>query len=154
MSSPGARQRRRRQQYQNPRTRRELTVAIGAGVGIVAGTALMIWLLRPGGIADRQPRSSWLVGLTLLAIIAACYVVLRPRSRLKVSKRLALGGSLGVIAVVAVVVGVMWPKGIIRHTPTLATIPATTSTLPKSTPTTIPKTTPTTAKPAATTTST
>jgi hypothetical protein len=126
MSSPGARQRRRRQQYQTPRTRREVTTAVVVGVSIVAVTALMIWLLRPGGLADRQPRSSWLVGLTLIAVVGACYAVLRRDSKVKEeSRRVALGGALAAIAVVAVLVGVFWPKGIIRHTPKLATIPTT-----------------------------
>jgi multisubunit Na+/H+ antiporter MnhB subunit len=126
MSSPGARQRRRRQQYQTPRTRRELATAIAAGASIVAATALMIWLLRPGGLADRQPRSSWLVGLTLIAVAIACYVVLRRDSKVKeANRRVALAGSIAVIALVAVLAGIFWPKGIIRHTPKLATVPAT-----------------------------
>lgn len=126
MSSPGARQRRRRQQYQTPRTRQEIAAAIVASVSIVAGTALMIWLLRPGGLADRQPRSSWLVGLTLVAMVVACFVVLRRHSKVKEEhRRAALGGAIAVIAVVAVLAGIFWPKGIIRHTPKLATIPTT-----------------------------
>jgi hypothetical protein len=125
MSSPGARQRRRRQQYQNPRTRAELVTAVGAAVGIVAGTALMIWLLRPGGLADRQPRSSWLIGAALIAAATVCYVILRPSSRLKMSRRVALSGSLGIILVVAVVAGWLWPGGLLRHTPSFASIPTT-----------------------------
>jgi hypothetical protein len=117
MSSPGSRQRRRRQQYQAPRSRRELVVAIGAGVFIVAGTALAIWMLRPGGIADRQPRATWLVALAVGAALVAAYVILRPASRLKADKRVALAGSLGAILVVAIVAGFAWPDGLVRHTP-------------------------------------
>jgi hypothetical protein len=133
MSSPGARQRRRRKQYQTPRSRRELTIATVASVMIVVGTVLIIWLLRPGGLADRQPRSSWLVGLTIVAIASACYVILRPTSRLKMSRRVALSGSLGAIAVVAGAVGLAWPGGILRHTPSLrplGSVPTTPITAP------------------------
>ncbi len=131
MSSPGARQRRRREQYQAPRSRRELAIAVGASLFIVVATALMIWLLRPGGIADRQPRSSWLFGGTFFAVVLACYVILRPGSRLKVDRRLALAGSLGVIAVVSVATGVFMRMhgGFLRHTPK-PFVPVTTPTSP------------------------
>ena len=118
MSSPGARQRRRREQYQAPRSRRELAIAVGAALFIVVATALMIWMLRPGGIADRQPRSSWLFGIAFFAVVIACYVILRPGSRLKVDRRIALAGSLGLIAVVTVAAGVfIGHGGLLRHTP-------------------------------------
>jgi hypothetical protein len=118
MTSPGARQRRRRQQYQTPRTRAELAAAVGAAVAIVAGTALMIWLLRPGGLADRQPRSSWLVGAVLIASAVLLFEVLRPKTPVKkLSRQVSLGGGLGIIAIVAVVAGVFWPHGLLRHTP-------------------------------------
>ena len=144
MSSPGARQRRRREQYQSPRTRREIGTAVLAVAVIVGGTALMIWMLRPGGIIDRQPRASWLVGTALAAALIACYVILRPSSRLKADRRVALGGSLGAILVAAVVAGFVWPGGLLRHTPTLPSFtppPATPTTqvpAPGATTTTVP----------------
>jgi hypothetical protein len=128
MSSPGARQRRRRQQYQTPRSRREVLIAIGAGVAIVSVTALIIWLFRPGGLADRQPRSSWLVGFVIGAVALSAYVVLRPTSRLKMSPRASLSIALGVIAVITLVAGFRWPGGLVRHTPTFATLPPTPAT--------------------------
>jgi hypothetical protein len=90
----------------------------------------MIWLLRPGGLADRQPRSSWLVGFVIGAVAVSSYVVLRPSSRLKISRRIALGGSYALIAVAAVVAGFVWPHGLIRHTPSFATLPTTPVTAP------------------------
>ena len=123
MSSPGARQRRRRQQYQTPRTRAELATAVGAAAAIVAGTGLMIWLLRPGGLADRQPRSSWLVGIVLIASAVLCFEILRPKSPVKMSRQVAFGGGFGIIVVGAVLAGVLWPGGIVRHTPSFASFP-------------------------------
>jgi hypothetical protein len=117
MSSPGSRQRRRRQQYQAPRHRREVVIAVAAGVGIVAATALAIWMLRPGGIADRQPRATWLVALALGATLAACYVILRKSSRLKADRRVSLASALGVILVAAVGAGFAWPGGLVRNIP-------------------------------------
>lgn len=128
MSSPGARQRRRREQYQTPRTRRELSIAIGAAVFIVAATVLMIWILRPGGIADRQPRSSWLLGVAVFAAVTACYLILRPSSRLKIERRIALAGALGAIVLVTALAGIFWPHGLLRHTP--KTQPLTTAPTP------------------------
>jgi hypothetical protein len=88
----------------------------------------MIWLLRPGGLADRQPRSSWLFGTAFFAVVIACYVILRPGSRLKVDRRIALAGSLGLIAVVTVGAGVFLRThgGLLRHTPKPFTPTATT----------------------------
>ena len=123
MSSPGARQRRRRQQYQTLGRVAELVTAVGAAVAIVAGTALMIWLLRPGGLADRQPRSSWLVGIVLIASAVLTFEILRPKSPVKkLSRQVALGG-FGIIVVGAVLAGVFWPGGIVRHTPTAQSFP-------------------------------
>jgi hypothetical protein len=136
MSSPGARQRRRRQQYQSPRTRAEVATAVGASVAIVAGTALMIWLLRPGGLADRQPRSSWLVGGALILCAIAAYA-LRPKSKLDVNRKVAVPGALGAILVLAVILGFAWPGGLVRHTPKLAPIdtsPAASISVPSSVP--------------------
>ena len=125
MSSPGARQRRRRDQYQAPRTRSELVIAVAVGVGIVAGTALMIWLLRPGGLADRQPRASWLVALAVLAAIAAAWLILRAAKRREMDTRPWLLGSFAGIIVAAVVAGIVWPSGLLRHTPPVITVPTT-----------------------------
>jgi cytochrome bd-type quinol oxidase subunit 2 len=117
MSSPGARQRRRREQYQAPRSRREVSIAVGAACFIVAGTAFIIWMLRPGGMADRQPRSSWLFTLAFLAVVVSVYVILRPSSRLKVNRQVALAGAIGTIVVITALVGALWPHGLLRHTP-------------------------------------
>jgi hypothetical protein len=136
MSSPGARQRRRRQQYQSPRTRREIAAAVLATVVIVGGTVSLIWMLRPGGIADRQPKATALVGVALGAALLAVYVILRPSSRLEVDRRIALAGSISVIVAAAVIAGVVWPHGLLRHTHTIPFTPTPTSPI---TPTTTPQ---------------
>ena len=124
MTSPGARQRRRREQYQSPRSRAEVRTAIGVAVAIVAATGLMIWLLRPGGLADRQPRSSWLVGFVVIASVVLLYEVLRPKTPVKkLSRRVSLGGGFAIIAVLALLGVWKWPGGLIRHTPSLAAPP-------------------------------
>jgi hypothetical protein len=150
MSSPGARQRRRRQQYQSPRTRNEIATAVLAAALIVGGTVLLIWMLRPGGIADRQPKATGLIGVTLGAVLLAAYVILRPSSRLEVDRRIALAGSISVLVAAAVIAGVVWPRGLLRHTPTTPTFPTT----PTSPTTTAPAGATTTTAPPGTTTST
>jgi cytochrome bd-type quinol oxidase subunit 2 len=136
MSSPGARQRRRRDQYQAPRSRRELVIAVGVAAGIVLGTAVMVWLLRPGGMADRQPRSSWLVAAALVAAIVAVWLVLRAAKDREINASVWLAGSLAGILVVAVVAGIFWPDGLLRHTPPPITVPPTST--PSATTTTAP----------------
>ena len=135
MSSPGARQRRRRQQYQSPRTRREIGTAVLAAVVIVGGTVLLIWMLRPGGIADRQPKATGLIGVTLGAVLLAAYFILRPSSRLEVDRRIALAGSISVIVAAAVIAGVVWPHGLLRHTNTIPFTPTPTTPTAPGTPT-------------------
>jgi hypothetical protein len=133
MSSPAARQRRRRSQYQAPRNRAELVTAVSVGAGIVLGTALMIWLLRPGGMADRQPRSSWLVAIALLAAITAVSFIVRNARDREINAPLWLAGALGGILVLAIVAGIAWPGGLLRHTPPPITAPPTQTTQPTAT---------------------
>ena len=60
----------KRQPVPHRYSRAEIVKAVGVGAGIVAATALLIWLMRPGpagipatgGLMNRQPRASWLVG--------------------------------------------------------------------------------------------
>ena len=140
MSSPAARQRRRREEYKAPRPRREIAIAVAVAVGIIAATAIMIWMLRPGGIADRQPRASWLFGLALFAALIASFVVLRRDSRVKRNRVMVLALSLGTIALVVVVVSIFWPDGLLRHTPKPIEPPPTSPTAPVATTPTTPST--------------
>jgi hypothetical protein len=154
----------RGQQYVRLRPRSEIYVAIGASAGIVLGTALLIWLMRPGttgtagtgGLFTRQPRLTWLVVVTLLAIGSVIWYVLSRHKRWRFGEWGTIAIASGVVVVIAVIVGIIWPGGIVRHyqsfpsikpTPTTPTTnPATSpTTKPTSTPTTKPKSTPTTA---------
>ncbi|HEX5614578.1 MAG TPA: hypothetical protein VFZ83_05440 [Acidimicrobiia bacterium] len=99
------------------RSRRDVVVAIGASVVAVAATAFAIWMLRPGGIADRQPRATWFVALVVLAVVSTVWFVLRPRSKRRDRPVPWLVGGAAVIAVAAVVGGIVWPGGLLRHTP-------------------------------------
>jgi hypothetical protein len=67
--------------------------------------------------------------------VLACYVILRPGSRLKVDRRIALASSLGAIAVVSVAAGVFMRMhgGFLRHTPKPFTPPPTAATQPSPT---------------------
>ncbi len=93
-----------------------------ASAGVVVLTAVAIWMLRPGsafsegtgGIANRQPRATWLVAGTLVVIAIGIAVVLRSRRwrrHLVASIAVVVVGSV----VVAVVVGELWPGGLLRH---------------------------------------
>jgi hypothetical protein len=132
-------------------------IAIAVAVGIVIGTALLIWLMRPGatgttgtgGLFTRQPRLTLLVVVTLLAIGGVIWYVLSRHKRWRFGEWGTIAIASAVVVVIAVIVGIIWPGGIVKHytsfpkvTPTPATTPATTPTT-NATPTT--KATPTTA---------
>jgi len=147
------------------RPRSEVIAAVVVGVSIVVGTALLIWLLRPGtpgvpgggGLFSRQPRMTILVIVTVAALAAVGYRVLRGRRR---SARLGERGAIlvgsGVVLAVAIAAAIFWPGGVGRHwpkrpkladTPTTNSIPVSASTVPAST---VPASATTAAKPATT----
>jgi glucan phosphoethanolaminetransferase (alkaline phosphatase superfamily) len=109
-----------------------VTAVLGA-LAVVAVTVLAVWALRPGtasvsgtgGIAHRQPRATWLI---VTAIVVAVLVIwyVRVSRRWKRRANVAVPGSILVITVIAVVLGVLWPNGLLRHYVSLA--PATTTT--------------------------
>jgi len=109
---------RTRPQFVPSRPRSEIYTAVAVAVAIVAGTALLVWLIRPGtpgipgggGLFNRQPRSTILVILTALLLVAAVSYLLRGRRR---PTRL---GTRGAIAV-GVLAGIFWPGGVIKHYP-------------------------------------
>lgn len=132
------------------RNRADIVKAVGAAAGIVLGTALLVWLMRPGpagipgtgGLINRQPRMSWLLGLALGLSAIAAWWILRVSRRARGHAKVVLPVSLGVVAVAAVVGGIAWPGGVLRHAvapphtappptvPSSTTIPITGTTTP------------------------
>jgi magnesium-transporting ATPase (P-type) len=141
---------RRRQAFVQARPRSEIVTAVAVSAAIVLGTALLVWLMRPGtvgvagggGLFNRQPRMTILVLLTAAVIAGLVLFVVRRRRppRFGVRGSIAIGTS--VTLVLAVVAGIFWPGGVIRHWPAAFKLPDTPDTLaPTSTPTTASKTT-------------
>jgi hypothetical protein len=121
------------------RSRRELLTAVGGASAVVLGTALMIWLLRPGtsgvdgtgGLASRQPRAAWLVGLTLVALIAFTWWAMRRQRSWRGRAVVVLLIGWVILLLGAVLAGILWPGGLLRHTEPAPDIgDVTTTTLP------------------------
>jgi len=132
---------RRRQPLPHRRNRADIVKAVGVAAAIVLLTALLIWLLRPGpagipgtgGVMNRQPRASWLIVGALVAGGLVAWFVLRRGSRAR--RRAILSISFVVLIVVTVVIGFVWPGGLLRHDVAPSAVPEPTTT-PTSTPTT------------------
>jgi hypothetical protein len=134
------------------RSRAEIVQAVAVAAGIVLATAILVWLMRPGpssspiatgGLMNRQPRASWLVGGALGIGLLAAWYILRVNKRAKEHLKVVAPVTAGVILVAAVIGGIAWPGGLLRHeialppvTTTTTTTPATTTTLPGATTTT------------------
>jgi hypothetical protein len=134
------------------RDRADIVRAVAVAAAIVIVTALLVWLLRPGppgvpatgGLMNRQPRVSWLVGTAIgVAAIATWWILTRSSRRTRDRARIILPIVLGVVLVGSVVVGFVWPGGLLRHdvAPPTQPEPTTTTTNPSAT------TTPTTGSP-------
>jgi uncharacterized membrane protein YfcA len=115
-----------RGQFIPARPRSEVVTAVLVGAAIVLGTALLIWLLRPGtpgvpgggGLLSRQPRMTILVVATAVVLAAVAYRVLthhKRSARLSQRGELVLGST--VVIVLAVAGGIFWPGGVVRHWP-------------------------------------
>ncbi len=139
----------RRQQFVQAPPRSEIVIAVAVSAGIVVGTALLVWLIRPGkpgvpgggGLFNRQPRVTILVLLAAAVIAGVVLSVVRRRHppRFGVRGSIALGSAVTIV--LAVVAGVFWPDGLIRHWPAQFKVPDTPLTsVPSSAPTTAAKT--------------
>jgi hypothetical protein len=139
----------RRQQFVPSRPRAEVITAIAVGVAIVAGTALIIWLIRPGtagvpgggGLVARQPRMTILLAVAAAAIGFVVSLVRRRRHRPRFGARGAIAVGSATVVVLAVLGGIFWPGGVVRHWPPQPKLEPTPSTNPApSTPLTTAKT--------------
>jgi NhaP-type Na+/H+ or K+/H+ antiporter len=106
------------------RDRADIVKAVAVAAAIVIVTALLVWLLRPGppgvpatgGLMNRQPRASWLIGLAIgIAGIATWWILTRSRRRTRARAKVILPIVLGVVLVATVVGGFLWPGGLLRH---------------------------------------
>ncbi len=105
------------------RDRIEIVKAVGISVAILIFTAIVVWLLRPGppgipatgGLMNRQPRVSWLIGMALGAGALATWWVLRKSPRAKKRAKVVLPITFAVILALTVVGGFLWPGGLLRH---------------------------------------
>jgi len=113
----------RRTPVPHRRSRADIAQAVGVGAAIVLLTAVLIWLMRPGsagtlgtgGLVNRQPRAGGLVLVTILVAVAVTWWVLRVSKRSRGNEKVILPVALGVIVVAAVVAGLAWPDGLLRH---------------------------------------
>jgi uncharacterized membrane protein YgcG len=136
----------KRQPVPHRHSRSEIVKAVSVGAGIAAVTALLVFLLRPGppgipatgGIMNRQPRASWLIFVAIsVAAFAAWFILFRGR-RTRARAKMLVPIALGVVLVLTVAGGVMWPGGLLRHdvAPKPQPPPTTTTTKPGATTTT------------------
>src|SRR5262245_52082327 len=108
---------RRQTQVVHRHDRREIVKAVLVSAAIVAVTALLVWMLRPGppgipatgGIMNRQPRASWLVFGAIVVGMIACWVILRGGRRARRRAKVVLPIALAVVLVGAIAVGFAWP---------------------------------------------
>ncbi len=120
-----------RRQFVSPRRRSEVFVAVAVSASIVVLTAAIIWLMRPGttgvpgggGLFNRQPRATVLVLFSAAVLAGVVISIARRRHppRFGTQRSIALG-SVATIAL-AVVAGIFWPGGVIRHWPKQISIP-------------------------------
>jgi hypothetical protein len=104
-----------------------VVVAVLVGVGIVAATVLLIWLLRPksadgtpgtGGLFTRQPRFIILLVLAVIVMTGVIVYLQRGRHRpRKVKASTSMPIATVVVVALAIIAGIFWPGGLIRHWP-------------------------------------
>ena len=85
---------------------------------------LLVWLVRPGpagvpatgGLMNRQPRASWLIGIGIgVAGLATWWILTRSKPKTRERAKVILPITLGIVLVVSVVGGIFWPGGLLRH---------------------------------------
>jgi hypothetical protein len=126
----------KRQPVPHRRTRADIVKAVALGAGIVVATALLVWLLRPGpagipatgGLMNRQPRASWLVGAAIGVIGLGIWLILRGSRRTRSRAKVLIPLVIGIVLIASVVGGILWPGGLLRHDVAPKPAPTTTTT--------------------------
>lgn len=118
----------KRQQPVKLRERREVVEAVVGVSVVVLGTALAVWLMRPGGLASRQAHATWLVLLGSAALIGWIWWAYHPATSFHVGSRKAVFyGVCAAILVSAGLAGIFWPGGFLnKNQPTLFDTPTIT----------------------------
>lgn len=116
MSTARRRRVRRHERAARPRDAREVRLAVLSGLAVVAGTVLGVWLLRPGGLASRQPRAAWFVTFAVVGVAVASVWALRSRPASRRRARAGIG--LAAVMIGAIVAWFAWPGGVIKDYPT------------------------------------
>jgi len=133
---------RSRSQFIASRPRSEVFTAVAVGASIVIGAILLVWLIRPGpvgvpgkgGLLSRQPRMTLLVILAVAALGGWAAYIIRRRHDPPLGRTRAFAIGAVILIALAVIGGIFWPGGVIRHWPKL---PKTVKT-PASTPSSVP----------------
>jgi hypothetical protein len=84
-------------------------LAVAAVVGF---TVFGVWLLRPGGLAHRQPRATWLVAGGLVAAVVIVVMAVRPDPPPR--RHVWVPSGLAAVAIVCLAVWFLWPGGIVE----------------------------------------
>ena len=109
-------------------SRRERTIAYLGAAAVVVLTAVTVWALRPGGpqpgnpgqpltggIANRQPKATWLVVLTVAALLGVVVWAARRRANRGGSQRAWVVSASAIVLIASVTAGFLWPGGLVFH---------------------------------------
>ncbi len=122
-----ASRRNKREAYRPPTPRAEIAKAVGAVAGVLALTLFLLWAMRPSGFFGRQPRvvAVMVVGLIVFGSLGS--YLTGPSRRFHHNRRRGWLVAFGVSVVVSLALVVVYNvqlDGVIRHSPTVATVPA------------------------------
>jgi hypothetical protein len=140
--------RRRTPQKLRKYERADIVKAVAVSAAIVAVTAVIVWMLRPGppgvpatgGIMNRQPRATWLIIGAILAGTIAVWVIMRGHGRARKRAKVILPIALAIVLLGAIGLGIAWPGGLLRHDVAPSTEPVPEPEPEPTTPTTPPTT--------------
>lgn len=105
-----------------PTQRKEQALTVGIVFLVVVATVFGIWLLRPGGWADRQARVAWFVLGNLVALSLVVWLLARVMNLRKHSvRRLII--ALVIVAVGGSAAGYLWPGGLWKNYPDVPDLP-------------------------------